>query len=423
MRRLNGLWKYLPWTGALAMVASAAMAGVPLLNGFLSKEMFFGATVATEGRGLFALVLPVGATIAGIFSVAYSARFIHDVFFNGEPVGLTRTPHEPPRFMRVPVEVLVLICLGVGIVPALTVGPLLAVAAGAVLGGPIPEYSLALWHGFNLPLLMSVIALAGGVALYFGLQRFVNLHRVTLLPRGGREALRFFVERGIGAARVLTLALQNGSLQWYLLLLVLVAIAAGMLPFLRGSAIGHAAPLTPDGPIAVAVVLTGAVFAVAAAVVYRRRLVALLFLGAVGLVVAWVFVYLSAPDLALTQVLVELVTVVLMMLALHWLPPASAPEPQRARTALHVAVAVTAGLGLAALAFFVMTRPYDPISPYFLANAMPLGGGANAVNVILVDFRGFDTLGEITVLGTAALVITALLVPGAKAIAHRAPFR
>jgi multicomponent K+:H+ antiporter subunit A len=418
MRRLNGLWKYMPWTGALAMVASAAMAGVPLLNGFLSKEMFFGATVAAEGPRLIALALPVGATIAGIFSVAYSARFIHDVFFNGEPVGLTKTPHEPPRFMRVPVEILVVICLAVGVAPALTVGPLLAVAAAAALGGPLPDYSLALWHGFNLPLLMSVIALAGGLALYFGLQRFVNLHRVVLLPRGGREAFLVVVERSIGAARTLTLALQNGSLQWYLLTLVLVAVIAGALPFLRGGAVGAVAPLTPAGPLAPAVLLMGAVFAIAAAVAFRRRLVALLFLGAVGLVVAWVFVYLSAPDLALTQVLVELVTVVLMMLALHWLPPASPREVRRARAVLHGCVAVVAGLGTAVLAFLVMTRPFDSIASYYLANSVALGGGANAVNVIIVDFRGFDTLGEITVLGIAAIIIAALLVPGAKAIPH-----
>jgi len=118
----------MPWTGALAVVASAAMAGVPLVNGFLSKEMFFGVAVAAEVRGCSPLRCRSGRPVAGIFSVAYSARFIHDVFFNGEPVGLTRTPHEPPRFMRVPVEVLVVICLAVGIVPAVTVGPLLAVA-------------------------------------------------------------------------------------------------------------------------------------------------------------------------------------------------------------------------------------------------------------------------------------------------------
>jgi multicomponent K+:H+ antiporter subunit A len=422
MRKLNGLWKYMPWTGALAMVASGAMAGVPLVNGFLSKEMFFGVTLASEGPRSFAIVLPVAATLAGIFSVAYSARFIHDVFFNGEPVGLTRTPHEPPRFMRVPVEVLVLICLGVGMLPGLTVGPLLSAGARAALGGALPDYSLALWHGFNRPLLMSAIALAGGLALYFGLQRAVNLHRITLLPRGGREAFVFLVERGIGLARALTLALQNGSLQRYLLMLLVVALAAGALPFMRGAGIGTVGPLTPAGPFAVAIVSLGVLFAIAAAVVHRRRLVSLLFLGAVGLVVAWVFVVLSAPDLALTQVLVELVTVVLMMLALHWLPQASPPEFDRFRKALHLLVAGLAGIGIAVISFLVMTRPFDSIAPYYLAHSVPLGGGANAVNVILVDFRGFDTLGEISVLGIAALVVSALLA-GARAVAHHAAIR
>ena len=420
MRRLNGLRKYMPWTAALAMVASAAMAGVPLANGFLSKEMFFGVAVARQGPGLMNWVLPIGATVAGVFSVAYSARFIHDVFFNGEPVGLERTPHEPPRFMRVPVEILVVVCLAVGIVPALTVGPLLGVAAAAALQAPLPEYSLALWHGLNLPLLMSVIALVGGALLYFGLQRFVNLHRVTRLVRGGRELFVAAVERVIGAARWLTLALQNGSLQRYLSLLVVMAVLAGALPLLRGGELGPWPSAGTVVPNFAAILAAGMVLAVATAVAYRRRLVAILLLGAVGLVVAWVFVVLSAPDLALTQLLVEMVTVVLMMLALHWLPQESPPEPARPRRLLHALLAVAAGAGTAALLLQVLARPFDSISTAFLADAVPLGGGANVVNVIIVDFRAFDTLGEITVLGIAALIIAALLrQPQGRAIADR----
>src|SRR5690606_12438108 len=163
---LNGLFRYMPQTAVLGMVAASAMAGVPLLNGFLSKEMFFAETLARSGSGITGWLLPAGATLAGLFSVAYSTRFVHDVFFNGEPKDLPKTPHEPPRFMRVPVELLVVLCLAVGVAPALTVAPLLAVAAGAALGGPLPEYSLAIWHGFNLPLLMSAIALIGGLLFY-----------------------------------------------------------------------------------------------------------------------------------------------------------------------------------------------------------------------------------------------------------------
>src|SRR5690554_5579049 len=167
MRRLNGLWAYMPHTALLAMVASSAMAGVPLLNGFISKEMFFSETLRQHLLGSFSWLLPSMATIAAAFSVAYSLRFIHDVFFNGTPVNLPKyPPREPPRYMKTPVETLVFCCLLVGIVPAWTVGPLLAVAAEASLGHALPQYDLAIWHGFNMPLLMSFIALLGGIVIY-----------------------------------------------------------------------------------------------------------------------------------------------------------------------------------------------------------------------------------------------------------------
>ena len=119
------------------MVASAAMAGVPLLNGFLSKEMFFAETLQSDRLGAMSWVLPLGATLGGVLSVAYSARFIHDVFFNGEPVNLPKfPPHEPPRYMKVPVEILVALCVAVGVFPALTVAGLLAVAGTATLAAP-----------------------------------------------------------------------------------------------------------------------------------------------------------------------------------------------------------------------------------------------------------------------------------------------
>ena len=176
MRRINGLWKFMPYTATLAMVAAAAMAGVPLANGFLSKEMFFAEVVTAGDRMPFGWLLPTAVTVAGVFAVAYSLRFIHDVFFNGDPIDLPRTPHEPPRWMKVPVEILVALCLLVGIFPAQTVEPILAVAAGAVLQGPLPAHDLALWHGVNPALWMSAIALVGGVLLYLARKPLYALH-------------------------------------------------------------------------------------------------------------------------------------------------------------------------------------------------------------------------------------------------------
>ena len=420
MRQLNGLWKTMPWTGALAMVASAAMAGVPLVNGFLSKEMFFVEALAKSGGPIVEWVLPIGALLGGIFAVAYSMRFIHDVFFNGDPIGLTKPPHEPPRFMRVPVEILVALCLIVGLFPAISVGPLLAVGAqGALYGGfpgALPEYTLKIWHGFNLPFVMSLIAVGGGVALYFYLQRRVNLHALDKAPatpkKGGRDAFDIALERGKGLARIVTEELQNHSLQRYMLVLVCVAIAAGVLPFVFAPP--QAAVTAPTGPTPgfgfIVVWAIGLMATVATVLRYRQRLQALLLLGAVGLAVSLVFVHFSAPDLALTQLLVEIATIIVMMLALHWLPETSpAAAESRFRLGRDAAVAIAAGAGVAGLVWAVLSRDFDPISPYYLATTKLLGGGANAVNVILVDYRAFDTLGEITVLAVAGLIVHALL--------------
>ena len=420
MRELSGLWKYMPITGALAMVAAAAMAGVPLLNGFLSKEMFFVEAVAKEGHAAMQWILTVGATVAGALGVAYSLRFIHDVFFRGPAVDLARTPHEPPHFMRVPVELLVLLCLVVGLIPALTVGPLLAVAAKAALLGPnvgnLPDYKLALWHGFNLPLLMSVLALVLGTAIYFGLQRRVDLHSLDKAPAmpktGGRELFASALSRVTRQATRLSASLQTGSLQNYLLLLVVMATLAGALPFLQGQ--GQAGPTQNSPPAGFAFIAIWAIgmAAIAACVIFhRQRLTALLLMGAVGLAVSLVFVYFSAPDLALTQLLVEVATIILMMLALNWLPDTSELDASdtRGRRVRDAVIALTAGGGVTALAWMVLGRPFDSISPFFLETTLALGGGANAVNVIIVDYRGFDTLGEITVMAIAALVIHALL--------------
>jgi multicomponent K+:H+ antiporter subunit A len=416
MRQLNGLWSAMPITATLAMVAAAAMAGVPLLNGFLSKEMFFAETLVVESHRVFAWVVPIVATVAASASVAYSLRFIHDVFFNGEPVGLSKTPHEPPRWMRIPVEVLVVVCIVVGVIPAVTVGPLLAVAARATLGGALPDYSLALWHGFNYALGMSAVALVAGIVAYFTLQRTINLHSVTRLPVNGKHVFDAAVAAVARVASTLTAALPFGRLRGTLACIFGAAIAATGLPLLRaGLGAPGGAPIAPGAGDAlwqatgVVLFVVGAAAAIGTAACYRRRFLALVLLGTVGLMVSLAFVLLSAPDLALTQLLVEVVTILLMLLVLHYLPADAPVEPRPARKLVDAALAGVAGAGAAAIAWAVMTRPFDSISPYYLARSLPEGGGSNAVNVIIVDFRGFDTLGEITVLGIAGLIVFALL--------------
>jgi multicomponent K+:H+ antiporter subunit A len=409
MRRINGLWKYMPYTAVLAMVASAAMAGVPLLNGFLSKEMFFTETLQSEQLGALSWLLPLGATLGGVFSVAYSARFIHDVFFNGEPINLPKyPPHEPPRYMKVPVEILVALCVAVGVFPAITVAGLLAVAATATLGGELPEYHLAIWHGFNLPLVMSFIALFGGIFIYSQRRRLFDLY--ARLPEVDAKLVFEGRIQQLGRlASAITGRLQNGSLQSY------VAWGVTLVAVILLTQMWHLPALSLDVGMlpmdGVAILCTAMLVAAAflTTILHRHRMTSIMSLSVVGLMVSLLFVRFSAPDLALTQLSVEVVTMLLLMLAMYFLPVRTKVESSSVRVLRDVLLALVVGAGVAVMAFLVMTGDTTTISQFFMDNSKSGGGGTNVVNVILVDFRGFDTFGEITVLGIAAMGIYALL--------------
>ncbi len=426
IRRLSGLLRCMPITASAAIVAAAAMAGVPLLNGFLSKEMFFAEALEASGPVPFLdRALPYVAIAAGAFGVAYSLRFIAGAFFGPDPAGLPRTPHEPPRWMRFPIELLVLACIVVGVLPNLTVRPLLDAAVLAVLGAAAPSYELAFWHGFSVPLAMSAGALVGGILLHRILRRRLasGVERTPLLPPvDGRVAFERTLDAARRGARRLEGWLGTRRLQPQLRWIVAVTVAAAAIPIVRRglSPGGAAAPFDATGSDVLFALLwlIGGACALAAAIQAKfHRLVAVVLAGGAGLVTCVTFVWFSAPDLALTQLLVEIVTTVLLLLGLRWLPKrvpfsvtsagALAALPRRT---LDFALAAAVGGGLAALAYASLTRPLaDSVSRFFVARAYSEGGGTNVVNVILVDFRGFDTLGEITVLAVAGVSLYSLL--------------
>jgi multicomponent K+:H+ antiporter subunit A len=414
MRRLSGLRRLMPETTLLAVVAAGAMAGVPFLNGFLSKEMFFAETVTLGGA--LSWVMPAVATAGGVLAVAYSARFINEVFLGPPPTDLPRLPQEPPRFMRVPVEILVGIVVLVGLLPQVVVEPLLAVASNAVLGKPAPELNLAIWHGFNLPVFMSIVALGGGI--YYFARRDVVFSLADRFGDGISSRVAF--ERGYNAlsegARAIIGAIDHQSVRQNLALFLGFTLLLGLSAF-AGGGYGLMGPLAM-WPVGLAEALAGLALVLGVGGVlrlHRQRIVALVFLSIVGLIVSLVFVRLAAPDLVLTQLSVEVVSIILLVLALRYLPPLAADESgamaarASARRLPDAVLSVAAGAGAAALAFAMMTRPFETISGWHIAQSKPGGGGTNVVNVILVDFRGFDTLGEIAVLAMAALGIQAML--------------
>ncbi len=408
MRRLGNLRRAMPVTSALAIVATLAMAGIPLLNGFLSKEMFFAEALEIGGDGRMRLFVSITAFAAAAFAVAYSLRFVHDTFFGDGPRDVDREVHEPVSWMRIPVKVLVVACVAVGVAPALTIAPVLALSARGVLGDAVPKYSLAVWHGVNLPLVMSFGGVATGVALYFGLRRLFDVHAIVR-ESVGRHLFRVNDHALFALARRFTDAVVNGNLQRSLLLLVLAAVALVALPTWRVLGQVDIAAAQPMPAFGWVVWLTLVAATVGTVVLHRQRLMALVVIGAVGLAVSLMFVLFSAPDLALTQLLVELVTIALVLLALNYLPQTAPRVHGDWRRWRDIAIALACGAGLATLAYAMMTRPADTIAAELLARSLPEAYGANVVNVILVDFRGFDTLGEIAVFGIAGLVVHALL--------------
>ncbi|NWN83121.1 MAG: monovalent cation/H+ antiporter subunit A, partial [Halomonas sp.] len=404
--RLGGLRRAMPVTALLTSVAGAAMAGVPLLNGFISKEMFFTETLETPVLAGLSWMLPVLAALGGILSVAYSLRLVHAVFFKPAKAGPPKSPHEPPWLMRAPVELLVTLCVLVGLAPVLAEG-LLGLAVEAVLGEPF-DFHLAIWHGLNLPLAMSALALVAGVTAYWRHADLRHFHR-GFSPVDARLVFEAALQRlGNGSERSLK-RFDGGSLQRYMTWLLFATLVMGGLGLARISGLTGSLGNQPvDG-----VVLLGAALLVfsgiATAVTHRFRLISLIMLSVVGLVVSLTFARFSAPDLALTQLSVEVVTMILLMLALFFLPQKTPTESSNRRNLRDVVLAGSLGLVIASLNYAVLTRDNTPISGFFMENSVPGGGGHNVVNVILVDFRGFDTLGEITVLALAGLAIFKLL--------------
>jgi multicomponent K+:H+ antiporter subunit A len=409
IQKLGGLFGLMPITAIMALLAAFSMAGIPPLNGFLSKEMMLEEVAHTGWMGNETIMSMI-VTVAATFSVAYSFRYVFSVFFGRQREHYPHHPHDPPFGLWGPPSVLVVLVVLIGIWPGAVAETIVKVVSKSTLQGATPDFHLKLWHGWTPAAQMSAIAVAVGAVLL----------AVYALPRGlwnivpRPDAKRIFdgvVGTLTQSSRLLIDGIHNGSQQRYLLL-TLVAIMGFTGWAFTSFPWAHGTRPTLDINVTLVVgwiLVVGATFLVVTN--YRNRLFALIALGVVGLFSSLGFVYISAVDLALTQISVEVVTLILMLLTLFFLPKNSQPESAswvRFRDAL---VGVVAGIGMGGMSWLMMTREWSlpSIKDYFLAQSKPGGGGANVVNVILVDFRGFDTFGEITVLGCAGLAIFAML--------------
>jgi multicomponent Na+:H+ antiporter subunit A len=400
LRRLGGLRRALPLTAAAGGLAAVSMAGLPPLVGFVSKEEAFAAFLeAPDPAWLapFAVVLAVGASI-GTF--AYSARYYLGTFEGPE-----RTPaHAAPAGFAMPAAVLAAAGLLAGlVVPWLD--PLVNGVA-AVTTGTDPDLHLALWHGLTVPLLLSAIVIGVGSLLVWRRTDVERLQDRTLLPTGEAAFDRTYdATLALGKRFGAPAAFLSPSA--YLLPILATLLLVGVAAVSFGDLSVPAEP-APSLPTDWAVVLLLAA-CIAGVVQARSRLGAIAALGMTGFVVAGWFVLLGAPDLALTQLLVETLTIAVVVVVFRRLPetfPRGGKLRKSAAGLIAAAVGLSAGVGAY---LFTGRRGLSEIGERFLAEGESVTGGSNVVNTILVDFRALDTLGEMTVLGVATLGIYALV--------------
>jgi multicomponent Na+:H+ antiporter subunit A len=401
-------------TSLVTVVAATSMAGFPLVLGFVAKESELGAVLDESGTGweLAVAVVVIGSTL----TVAYSLRFAAGALglLSGDASALTAANSDgaPRLWFVLPALVLSAATLVTGLVPGV-LDALITEAADS-LDTAVTDVHLAVWHGVNAALVLSVVALVAGMVLYATRQSVDRVLRhvqrgpvsSSVAYRATLRSLNTFANRVAGVV-------QSGSLPVYIGVVLLTASA------LPGALLltGEWWPGMPDLvgtplQLPIAAVIVGAAIATAAV---RRRFTAALFLGVVGYSMAGLFIIEGAPDLALTQVAIESLTTVLFVLVLRRLPDRFESRVPLWRRSIRLAVAGIVGVTVFALA--VATGALDPPTPTsdaMIEMSVPEGGGKNVVNVVLVDFRGYDTLGEITVLAAASIGMVALARAGRR---------
>ncbi|ASO21647.1 multicomponent Na+:H+ antiporter subunit A [Actinoalloteichus hoggarensis] len=402
IRRLSGLRSAMPVTAIVASLAALSMAGIPPFLGFVSKETLFDALLEAPGPAWVGPAVGVGAVIAAAFTFAYAFRFVVGVF--GGPPNESSPREAGVWFLAAPaVAVVGGLVLGLG---APWLNPLADRVAVDAAPGSGHAY-LSLWHGFNAALLMSAVAIGLGALLAWRSAAGEALAGRRFLPVSGTAVFEM-LHRGVIAlgVRVGDLTRGDSPARHMAMPIVLIGVLTAVVAAANLDFESFTAPTSRRLDWFLVVLVVAAVLA---ATITRSRLAGLVLVGVAGFTVALWFLFLGAFDVALTQVMVEILTVVVAVLVLRRLPRRFHRATRR-RTVLTAAIAIGAGLS-AGLAAYLMTgrRELSQAAEYFLSQVEEDTGGTNVVNTILVDYRAMDTMGELTVLGVAGLVIISVL--------------
>ena len=400
---LQGLRQTMPVTFVLTITGAMALAGLPPTFGFISKELLLEAGLGA-GTAIITVIVFTAALVVSVSIMLVIKPF------TGPSVSLPQTPRELPWAMLAGPAILLTLSLLFGLLPALAQKGLVSAAIYAVAGTEWP-FTLKLWHGVNTALLLSILSVAAGAVLasLWLKSRSLASRIWQWSERFGPESVYFRLMNGIASVAAWhTRIIQNGQLRIYMTVLILATLTpvAWVLVDSVGwpGWHGQLEPTVYEWAM-VTLMLLAATFAVTTS----SRLASIISLGAMGFSVALIFVHFSAPDLGITQVLVETLTVLLLVLVLVRVPGFAhfSGRAERIRDAL---VALFAGFVMSWVVLAALPTQWAPsIAGYFVDNSYELGKGRNVVNVILVDFRALDTLGEIFVLAIASLGVYSML--------------
>ncbi|MBI1296906.1 DUF4040 domain-containing protein [bacterium] len=410
IHRLAKLIHTMPLVSGVAILAALSMAGLPPFFGFLAKETLLESLFHEfQTHGGVVPMIEIGLTaLAGAFFVAYSLTLIWEPFLRRQAPENPAQMHHAPK-LPIILPALVLVAIGFVVLFGLeSWDPLLFDPTSSAIMGSEVETHLALWHGITPYLITSVIAIVVGTLIFFA------RNRIRAWLAGGQidGAMIFDMTiSGIYAtARAVTHFIQGRTLSTHVMVVFLAAIAVLVYAAQFMNWGEHLQPMASPIRFIELVLVIASIIAAYSTIRARSRLNGIVSLGAVGIVVTMFFVFFDAPDLALTQLLIEVLTVVLLVLVFYRYPFNPRQPFPKAIIIRNVIVAVVIGVfGFVFVLINAQPFGWENISTYYYEQSIPGGHGGNVVNVILVDFRGFDTMGEISVLGIAAVGAYALL--------------
>lgn len=422
IRKLGGLMHMMPITFTIAAIGTFSMAGLPPFNGFLSKEMFFTGMVRVLEMDIFNMqtwgfLFPMLAWIASIFTFIYSMILFFKTFTGKyKPAQLEKKPHEAPIGMLIPPVILASLVIIFGFfADSLLSDTLIAPAMASILPSLLNDSSkffveISYWHGFNIELMMTIGVIAVGTIAYLTFPKWKNIYKLFPEKRSINRLYDGSLELIQRSSNNFTNSYMNGFIRTYLVYIFIFFI--GMLSITLS--VKNALKITIDNaaPIGVYEAILAVIIAICAIAILfaKSRLTSIILLGSIGYTVALYFVLFRAPDLALTQLVIETVSVALFLLCFYHLPKINRKEERMGFRFTNALISVGVGVVITLIALSAHSNKlFDSISQYYIENTYEKAAGKNMVNVILVDFRGFDTMFEILVLGIAALGIFGMI--------------